>query len=116
MAWNLQVDEKDRLVAGAGGVTTPEEGQLDQESMESEGPGDRGPDPKINPCSDCLNWDEGTANAGGSFSGTDVRDDLGGQSGPLQGSWSNDGNGIDFDPGYASSLTLKITVNRAHRR
>jgi hypothetical protein len=116
VAWNLQVDEKDRLVAGAGGVETAEEGELDQESMGSEGPGDRGPEPKINPCPDCLGWDEGTGTAGGSFSGADVRDGLGGQSGPLQGSWNNDGNGIDFDPGYASSLTLKITIHRQNRR
>ena len=116
VAWNLQIDEKDRLVAGAGGVETAEEGELDQEPMGSEGPADRGPEPKINPCPDCLNWDEGVATAGGSFGGNDVRDDIGGQSGPLDGSWNNRNNGIDFDPGYASSLTLKITINRTHHR
>jgi len=116
VAWNLQVDDTDRLVAGARGVETAEDGELDQEAMESGSPGEDVNNPKINPCPDCLNWDEGTATAGGSFGATDVRDDIGGQSGPLEGSWNNDHNGIDFDPGYAAPLTLKITINRAHRR
>jgi hypothetical protein len=116
VAWNLQVDEKDRLVAGAEGVTTPEEGELDQEALESGSQGRDIPEPKIEPCADCLNWDEGVATAGGSFNGTDVRDDLGGQSGPLQGSWKNDHNGIDFDAGVAAPLTLKITIHRENRR
>jgi hypothetical protein len=116
VAWNLQVDDKDRLVAGAEGVETPEDGELDQEAMQSGSQGQDVNDPKINPCPDCLNWDEGSATAGGSFGATDVRDDIGGQSGPLDGNWNNDHNGIDFDPGYAAPLTLKITINRAHRR
>jgi len=110
------VGEKDRLVAGAGGVETAEEGELDQENMPSPGSSDREPDPKIIPCPDCQNWDEGVATAGGSFNGNDVRDDLGGQSGPLEGSWNNSHNGIDFDAGVASPLTLKITIHRENRR
>jgi hypothetical protein len=116
VAWNLQVDEKDRLVAGAGGVETAEEGELDQEAMESGSQGRDVPDPKIIPCPDCQNWDEGVATAGGSFNGNDVRDDIGGQSGPLEGSWNNSHNGIDFDAGVASPLNLRITIHRENRR
>jgi len=116
VAWNLQVGEKDRLVAGAEGVETPEEGELDQEAMESGSQGQEVDDPKINPCPDCLNWDEGVSTASNGFGASDARDDLGGQSGPLDGNWSIPGNGIDFDPGAASPLTLKITINRTHRR
>ena len=117
VAWNLKVGQGDRLVAGAGGVETAEEGELDQEAMGSEGPGDRGPDPKINPCVDCpLEWDETIATASGGFGAGDVRDDLGGQSGPLDGSWTGSYNGINFDPGVAASISLKITIHRENRR
>jgi hypothetical protein len=117
VAWNLEVGKGDRLVAGAGGVETAEEGELDQEALSSMAPDRDINDPEIKPCTDCpLNWDEGSATAGGGFGAGDVRDDIGAQSGPLDGNWTSPHNGIDFDPGFAAPLTLKITVHREHRR
>jgi hypothetical protein len=107
VAWNLQVDEKDRLVAGAGGVETAEDGELDQEAMASE-PGDLGgPDPRIEPCTYCEPPDglgeETTSNrlssddlAEGIFDGTGM-------------GWENT---TPVDRGSMGGLTLKVTFHR----
>jgi hypothetical protein len=117
VAWNLKVGEKDRLVAGAGGVEAAGEGELDQEAMPEGAPDLRDPDPKIEPCVDCSGSVEVLeATAGGGFGDGDVRDDVGAQDGLLDGSWTSPDNGINFDPGVAAPLTLRIVVHREHRR
>jgi hypothetical protein len=116
VAWNLQVGREDRLVAGARGVETAEEGELDQEARPGEAPGLGDRNPKIEPCQDCIEiFPEGESTARNGFGAEDVRDEVGAQSGPLDGSWSPE-NGIDFDAGVTGSLTLRIVINREHRR
>jgi|GEM_PF-2336623 len=110
VAWNLQVGEKDRLVAGAGGVEIAEEGGLDQETMPS-APGELSDtDPKINPCGHCGFPDgvgeETTSNRLSS-------DDL------IEGAFDGTGlgweNSTSVDRGSMGGLTLKITFNHRHR-
>ena len=107
VAWNLQVDEKDRLVAGAGGVETADEGELDQEAMPSQ-PGELGgPDPKIEPCTHCEPPDglgeETTSNRLGSDHFTE---------GAFDGSGLGWANTTPVDRGSMGGLTLKITFRR----
>jgi hypothetical protein len=117
VAWNLELGKADRLVAGAGGVDTAEEGELNQEALPAtDDPELRDTNPKIEPCVDCTgDFPEGQTTVSNGFGADDVRDDIGAQSGPLDGNWSPE-NGIDFDPGAAGSLTLRIVVHREHRR
>jgi hypothetical protein len=70
VAWNLKVGEKDRLVAGAGGVEAAGEGELDQEAMPEGSASLDEENPKITPCGFCEPQDglgeETTSNRFGS--------------------------------------------------
>ena len=107
VAWNLQIDEKDRLVAGAGGVETAEEGELDQESMESGSGGPEYGGPEIIPCTRCEPPDglgaETTSNRLGSDHFTE---------GAFDGAGLGWENTTPVDRGSMGPLTLKITIHR----
>jgi hypothetical protein len=109
VAWNLQIGEKDRLVAGAGGVETAEDGELDQEAMASE-PGDLGgPGPDINPCTHCAPPDGlGEETASNRLSSDHFAE------GVFDGNGLGWDNSTSVDRGAMGGLTLKITFNRRH--
>jgi hypothetical protein len=110
VAWNLKLGEGDRLVAGAGGVLTAEEEDLDQEAMPAEGPVDLvDPIPKINPCEHCEPPDDvGPETSSNRFGGD----------GTAGGIYDMDGfgweNNTQLDRGSMTSMTLRITFRREH--
>lgn len=109
VAWNLQVNDTDRLVAGAGGVETAEDGELDQESMASE-PGELGDaDPKINPCGHCGTQGGVEETATNRLSSDNLTEGL------FDGAGLGWDNSTSIDRGSMGGLTLKITFNRSHR-
>jgi hypothetical protein len=106
----LKVGQGDRLVAGAEGVETAEEGDLDQEALPAGGAPLEEPGPKINPCGHCEPPDGVGEETTSNRFGTDEM---------AEGIYDMDGfgweNSTPLDRGNMTSLTLNITFRRTHR-
>lgn len=120
LAWNLRVGEDDRL--GSHGPVPPDDtgdDGIDQElgdgGGQNDGCVDCGPDPRVEPCEDCIGeLHDGPSAADGSFSSGDMPPgDVTGAPSLRPGTWM--GDDIDLDPAEMMPVTLRIHVHRTHR-
>lgn len=114
LAWNLGVDDTDRL-GGAGRVGSPGsgEGRLDHEpgeEREREGP-DGGLDPDIMACGNCEDLGSPPSEADGRFTSGDLENvGASDETDVKPGNWM--GDGLNADPASMVPVTLRIHLHR----